>query len=474
MPYRLPGLIASVVAVGLAMLLTGCSADSPPSDTGSSAEAAAATALNRALSEIAETYVRLALDLAQHDSTFLIAYSGPDEWRLAAESSPRSLLDIRFAALPLISQLEVLDIPAADTAAATRRDFLVRQLQALTTHAEMLGGLTLPFDEMIRLLYGVELPGWSESTFQQVLDEVARALPGEGPLPDRLTAFHRQLIVPAERVDTVFAVALAEARRRTVATLELPASESVTLEKVEGAAIPARTLYDGARQGRIELSSEVSFSVDDLLELAVRHAYPGWHTLTLAREAALVQQRGWIEHSVATRYSPQAFVLEGLAAFAVDIVFPGDERLAFERDVLYPLAGLNPDSAANHLEMLALLDRLDATTGEAAGRYLAGEANDVETARWLSTYALMTPEQAHQRLAALDAYRGDVLGATFGRTLIGDYIAGRGGTSDRPDLRWSLYRDLAGSAVSPGALASAGATAQQRVTGEGGPAPGGN
>jgi hypothetical protein len=42
---------------------------------------------------------------------------------------------------------------------------------------------------------------------------------------------------------------------------------------------------------------------------------------------------------------PQSPLNEGGADFGVDLAFPGAERLAFEPNVLYPLAGLDPATA---------------------------------------------------------------------------------------------------------------------------------
>ena len=36
---------------------------------------------------------------------------------------------------------------------------------------------------------------------------------------------------------------------------------------------------------------------------------------------------------------------EGSANYGIDLAFPQAERLRFERDILYPLAGLDPASA---------------------------------------------------------------------------------------------------------------------------------
>lgn len=438
-----------IPATCIVTVLAACTpSDSPPPD----ADAAVSSDVYPVLSDIAEDYVRLALELAQHDPVFLAGYAGPDEWRVEAEASPRSLLDIRFTALPLIARLEALDIPETDTLALERRDYLARQLQALTIRAEVLDGREISFDEELRLLYGIEPPEWSETTFQEVLTRVADALPGEGPLGDRILAFRRSLVVPADRVDTVFAAALEEVRRRTTRFLELPAGESVVVERAEGQPAPVVARYVGNRTSRITLASDLTASVDELLELAIRNAYPGLHTLALLREAALVQRRGWIEHSVSTRYSGQAFVVGALSAYGAELLFTEEERRAFERDVLYPLAGLDPALADSHLEMLALFRQLEPATGEAAVRYLGGELTSDEAARWLMTYALMTPEQARRRVAIFDAYRGDVLATSRGRRAVAAYIEANGGTAADPGRRWALFRELAGSTAAPARL----------------------
>ena len=58
--------------------------------------------------------------------------------------------------------------------------------------------------------------------------------------------------------------------------------------------------------------------------------------------SALVRGRGWVELSVYPLFSPQSLIAEGSANFGIDMAFPSTERTAFERDSLFPLAGLNP------------------------------------------------------------------------------------------------------------------------------------
>ena len=47
------------------------------------------------------------------------------------------------------------------------------------------------------------------------------------------------------------------------------------------------------------------------------------------------------EFTISPLFCPQSLLNEGAANFGIDVAFPGDERLVFERDVLYPLAGLD-------------------------------------------------------------------------------------------------------------------------------------
>src|SRR4029079_17714279 len=84
-------------------------------------------------------------------------------------------------------------------------------------------------------------------------------------------------------------------------------------------------------------------------------------------EKHLVRDRGWVEFTVYPLFSPQSLIAEGTANYGIEVAFPGDERAAFERDVLYPEAGLDPSQAAAYARVQTLVDRL-AYAGNEAGR----------------------------------------------------------------------------------------------------------
>ena len=71
----------------------------------------------------------------------------------------------------------------------------------------------------------------------------------------------------------------------------------------------------------------------------------------------------------------KSLVAEGSANFGIEMAFPGDERLEFERDVLFPLAGLDPATAASYQRVQELMARMDYAGNEAARLYIDGDVD---------------------------------------------------------------------------------------------------
>jgi hypothetical protein len=134
------------------------------------------------------------------------------------------------------------------------------------------------------------------------------------------------------------------------------------------------------------------------------------------------------------------------------MAFPGDERVAFERDVLFPLARINPEHAKYYYMVHALVQRLEYAGNEAARRYLEGVFTRSQAAEWLEQYALMSPERALQRTHFFDKYRSYVINYNLGQDIVQRYIERQGGTADKPGRRWKLFAELLSSPRIPSAL----------------------
>jgi hypothetical protein len=169
-------------------------------------------------------------------------------------------------------------------------------------------------------------------------------------------------------------------------------------------------------------------------------------------EQKLVRERGWIEFTVYPLFSPQSLIAEGTANAGIDIAFPGDQQTRFERDVLYPLAGLDPKTAERYAAVQAEIEKLSYAGNEAARRYLNGEIDRAAAAAWLETWALTPKDRAEQRTKFFDQYRSYVINYNLGQDLVRAYLERHGGTADRPDVTWSEFGKLLSSPRLPSGL----------------------
>lgn len=405
------------------------------------------------LNRIAESYVKLALAVGEHDPMYVDAYYGPAEWRAEAKKNAASLEDIEEAAAPLILELKRLDVGREEEIVQHRAQYLLKQLASLAARVSMLEGKKFAFDEESRGLYDAVAPHYDESHFKEALARIDSLVPpGEGTLQERLERFKKDLIIPKDKLDAVFSAAIAEARRRTKEHIALPENESFTVEYVTNQPWSAYNWYKGNNRSVIQINTDLPKYIDSPVGLACHEGYPGHHVQNVMFEQHLAKERGWIEFTISPLFCPQSLLNEGAANFGIDVAFPGDERLVFERDVLYPLAGLDPAKAQVYFRIQKAVGTLSYAEDEAARRYLNGEIMAEEAARFISTYSLVTMERARKLVTFIDTYRSYVINYNVGYDIVKSYIEERGGTADQPEARWRELGALLSSPQVPSAL----------------------
>ena len=434
-------LIALTIAASGCEVVDRSAVNRPPKPTAS-----------QALDTTAEAYVRLVLALGEHDPDSVDAYYGPPAWREEAKVKKKPLPAIAREAFHLMSTLNALKLDREEALLKLRRSYLVHQLKAVATKAEMLEGKKLTFDQESKALYDAVAPINSEDHFLGVLDKLDKLLPGRGPLQPRYEAFKKEFIVPPDRLDAVFSAAIQEARRRTKEHLELPSDESFTVEYVTDKPWSAYNWYKGDYQSVIQVNTSLPIYIDRAVDLAAHEGYPGHHVYNALLEQHLVQGRGWVEFSVYPLFSPQSLIAEGSANFGIDMVFPGEERVSFERDVLFPLAGMSRQRAGLYYDVLEQMKQLNYAGNEAGRRYLNGEIGAPQATKWLTRYAMMLPDRAAQRIQFMDKYRSYIINYNLGEDLVRRYVEANGGTADQPEKRWEIFAELLSSPMLPSDL----------------------
>lgn len=256
-------------------------------------------------------------------------------------------------------------------------------------------------------------------------------------------------MIPAEKVDTVFKVAIAACRARTLAHLPLPATERFDLEYVKGTSWNAYNWYKGEYHSLIQVNLDFPIPVDRAVDLACHEGYPGHHVYNTRLEEALVRGRGWVEMSVYPLFSPQSLIAEGSANYGIEMAFPGEARTAFERDSLFPLAGLDPAMAIQNADVRAVMEQLNHARNAVARRYLDGALDSAGAVALMERWWLQSPEAAAKTLRFIQTYRSYVINYNLGRDLVAAYVERAG---KEPAARWQAFRALLSSPRLPGGL----------------------
>ena len=402
---------------------------------------------------IAEKYVRLVLQVGQYDSAVVDAYFGPEEWKpneqKAAIFPEETLVN---SANDLLSKCKTLLDSKSPNLNIRRVEMLQKQLIALRTKVQMIGGKTYSFDEEAALLYDAEPPFYPLSYFDKLLDEMDQLLNGDAVLSSRYTKFMEQFIIPKNMLDSVFSVATAESRAITKQYLDLPTQENFVLEYVNDKVWSGYNYYQGDSQSLIQINTDFPIHIDRAIDLASHEGYPGHHIYMMLLDQNLVNTKGWMEYSVYPLFSPLSFISEGSANYGIDMVFPGEKRLAFERDVLFPIVGISKMKAEKFHKVQELKAKLKYAENEIARRYLNGIIGREEAVGMIETYLLFSPKKAIQRLNFIETNRSYVINYNLGRDQVAKHMKLSGADPELPEKRWQIFKELLSNPYSSSTL----------------------
>ena len=413
--------------------------------------AAVAAPAAQPLDGLAERYVKLVLAIGEHSADYVDAYYGPPEWRQAVkDAGARPLPELAAEAATVHAAVDAVPVEATEPHDGERRTFLLAQLDSAAAYLRLLQGEKSSFDEEARALYGVTPPHEPLAHFEAVQARLEHLIPGEGDIVPRYLAWRARFAVPREKLEALVHAAIDEARRRTRSQVALPEDESFTLSLVTDKPWGAYNWYQGGARSLIEVNTSLPVYLSQVLHYAAHEGYPGHHVYNLLQEVTLARGQGRVEHTVLPLFSPVALIAEGSAEAGVAVAFTPEERLAFERDVLFPLAGLPPEEAASYAGIRELVKDLSRARVQLARAYLDGEmtAADVET--WLVRFGLQLPEEARRAIRFFDTYRSYIVNYSVGEQVVLDWIEARAG-QDRA-ARWGALIDLLRSSRLPADL----------------------
>ena len=418
----------------LALLLCGCVSDQVASDS---------------LDEIAKDYVQMQLEIGEREPGYVDAYYGPKEWAEAAKAAPRSLPALVKEATALTARTNAVDPAELDPLSVRRRAFLLAQLRAASTRLRMAQGEKLSFAEEAQGLFGVRVELKPLASYDPVLDRIAALVPGSGSLAERVDAFQNRFTIPKERLKPVFDAAIEECKRRTAQHIQLPPGERFTMEFVTGKSWSGYNYYQGDYDSLIQINTDLPIRISRAVDLGCHEGYPGHHALNMLLEQRLTKERGWIEYSIYPLYSPLSLIAEGTANYGIDLAFPGEQRLQYETQALYPLAGLPIEAADKYLALLEAMKDLQGARFTIARDYLEGRINRKQAVELTQKYQLVSKQRAEQSIGFTEQYRSYVINYGLGQDMARAFVEAAGAT---PEARWAAFERIISEPTLPSDL----------------------
>ena len=388
------------------------------------------------LSQAAEKYVHLGLELGQYDKDYVDAYLGPKEWREQAEN-PRPKGRLVSDIAKLSQDLEEMEF--SEPKQIVRHKALVKNVRAMDVRARMANGEKFSFAEEARLIYDVQLPEYDFATFDSDLAQINKLLPGGGDLAERVDTFRARFNIPKEKLAAVISAAMLECRKRSKKFIPMPEHEAFTLEYVSDKSWSGYNWYQGHNISFMQINQDIPTKIDGAIGLGCHEGYPGHHVWNVLIEEELVKANDWIEHSLYPLFSPYGVIAEGSANYGVSLAFPGNERVEFEKAVLYPLAGLDAADAELLEQINTLMDELKYSRIAIGQLYLDGDITREEAVKKTIKYSLVSKNRAETSIRFLEQYRAYILNYSIGEDLIKDYIAKR---SDTEKERWAQFQTV--------------------------------
>lgn len=385
-----------------------------------------------------EDYLELALSLDQFQEGEVDSYFGPE----SVSGRELSLPTIRAEAEQLLAAAGGLQLE--DSAG---QELLATKLEQLINIAGFLQAPEqISFAEETGLLFGLELaelpertrlddrgrveiidrpPTESELAREAIIEELNSLLPGTGSLPFRVASFQSRHQVPLNQREDVFARALAACREATSQHWTLPENESLEVEWTRDVSSPWHR-YRGNGQSLLQINPLTLGYIGSMVDVACHEGYPGHHTQFLLMENRASQPLPLAEQVTLLR-SPQAVLREAAAEYGVGLAMPWSERIVFEREELFPLAGLATDEIETYARIHELVTSLGFATVTTLQEYADKELPRPAAALRLERDALVASPNA--LLDYIDQFGAYSVGYTLGEQALDRYIAERAGQS---------------------------------------------
>lgn len=400
------------------------------------------------LDETGESLVELTLMAGTLDEDLVDSYIGDIHIDTTKTYNVKELKKSFESLLNDISSIEV-----DSESLKLRKNYQIGIIKAVLTRLKVLNAEQISFIDECESIYQFTPEVKEYEYFDSLIIEIDKQLVGDEELPIKLANYRNKFKLKFSKIDEAFRKSVIETKRITSEHINLPDSESVKIEYVDGAPWSAYNWYQGNFKSLIQVNTQSDIHLERVLDLAAHESYPGHHVYYSIRDKMYYQDSGFVEFSIYTLFSPVSFLAEGTAVYGNDLVFPGDKKIEFIRNEITGKYNYSFEELKEYFELLDLLSKLDEVQITIARDFIDKKISTEVALQYLQKYGLESESSAYRRLDFIRKYRSYIINYTAGRKLVANYIDKKAGTDI--NKKWQVYKEILENPYLPSDLVKA-------------------
>jgi hypothetical protein len=339
-------------------------------------------------------YLLLGLRFDRIEEGYVDSFTGEPELRQQVQNEPApDPADLAVQADRLLSEIP-------DALEPARADYLAAHLRALACAGRKFAGQDVGFVDEVAAYFDVHITKGDPENYRQAHVKLEDALPGGGPLAERMQAYRASEELPPDRLEEAIHAFSSALRDRVRAEYPLPDAETITYEVVTDKPWSGFNYYLGDYRSTVAVNADLRQQMSNLPRLVAHESYPGHHTEHCRKEAGLVADKGQAEQTIFLVNTPQCLMAEGLADLALYAAI-GPNWGGWAAEIYHDL-GLRFDG--ERAEAVSEAAAALADVRQDAALMLHDEHRDVdEVVDFLKRWLLVNDERARQMLRFLSS-----------------------------------------------------------------------
>ncbi|MCV7170595.1 DUF885 domain-containing protein [Mycobacterium manitobense] len=258
-------------------------------------------------------YLLLGLRFDRIEDGYVDSFTGdPALRRAVADEPPPDPADLARQARRLLAE-----IPQSGGLEQARADYLAAHLRALDCAGRKFAGEQVGFVDEVEAYFDVRIGKGDPSRYEAAHAKLEEALPGDGPLAERVQAHRTADEIPPERLEECIHAFSSALRDRVRADFPLPDAETINYEVVTDKPWSGFNYYLGNYTSTVAVNADLKQQMANLPRLVAHESYPGHHTEHCRKEFGLVAGQNQVEQTIFLVNTPQCLMAEGLADLAL-------------------------------------------------------------------------------------------------------------------------------------------------------------